>query len=241
MANTENGAVKPLPPYMSYGVLTKSIETLKERTVPSGAMDRRVLNEFSGADYGSLISGLRFLGLIDEQRKATSKYRELVAAWGAPKFKELLHETLLEKYKPVISGLNLQAGTAAELEKAFKDYGVSPGQMLTKSIRFFLKAMGEAGEKLSPHMTAPKLRILKPARKSMSSSGAMAGAPIQEQTTEKTQEIPQGFERLPLPGMPNSYIQYPSNLTEIHCQLFEAMVGMLRTYVKGRNGSKETP
>lgn len=223
------------PPYMSFGVFKSTIEALAETIVPSGPLDRRVLKDLSGADYGALISGLRFLGLVDEQRKATQAYRELVELLkDGPKFKERLLEILAEKYSPVIGKLNLKHGTAAELEKAFKDYGVAQGQMLTKSIRFFLKAFVEAGVTPSPYMTAPKPRVTRTANGA--SEKNQRKVPIPREDSE--QGIPRGYERLPLPGVPNSFIQYPADLTEAHCQILEAMVGVLKTSLKARTGAK---
>src|SRR6267378_454028 len=221
-------------PYMSYGVFNKSIETLTETVVPTGPLDRRVLSEFSGADFGALISGLRFLGLVDEERKATAKYRELVeSSKDKAKFKECLLSILVDKYAPIIGKLNLKHGTAAELEKAFRDYGVASAQMLTKTVRFFLKAITEAGVTPSPHMTAPKPRTPSTTpRKNGAGKTHVGGKPRgQDSPSDAMDELPSGFERLPLPGMPNSFIQYPTNLTEAHCQILEGMVGVLRTSV----------
>src|SRR5262249_27343790 len=106
-----NGSKTQPAPYMSYGVFAKSVETFANTTVPSGAIDRRVLHEFSGADYGALISGLRFLGLVDDDRKATENYRQLVNLWNEqPKFKARLRELLGEKYKPIVGDFNLTHG-----------------------------------------------------------------------------------------------------------------------------------
>jgi hypothetical protein len=230
------------PPYVSYGIFTKSIETFTNTTVPTGPIDRRVLNEFSGADYGALISTLRFLGLVDDDRKATNEYRELVKfSTDSSKFKEYLRQILGVKYKPIIGTLNLTHGTSAELEKAFKDYGVPVGQMLTRTVRFFLKAAGEAGYQLSPYMTARKPRT--PSTTTRKNVSGKARQNIKQRDKEEhhdeEQIIPEGFERLPLPGIPNSFIQYPAGLTEAHCQVLEAMIGVLRTSVKVRTGGKE--
>lgn len=233
---------KPAP-YMGYNIFTKSIETFADTIVPSGAIDRRILSELSGGDYSALISGLKFFDLVDEQRKPTAKYRELVGLWKDPaKFKERLHKILVEGYAPIIGNLNLKHGTAAELEKAFKDYGVAVGQMLTKSIRFFTKAMSEAGVVLSPYMTARKPRSPNTTSKKNGPTKAKVNQARDEEYLGDIPNkipVPSGFERLSLPGMPNSFIQYPANLTEAHCQILEAMVGLLRTSVKARTGGKE--
>ena len=236
---TKQNTEKLAAPYMSYGVFTKSLETFTNTTVPSGAIDRRVLHEYSGADYGALISGLRFLGLVDDKRKATDTYRELVKLWSEPaKFKERLRLLLGDKYKPILGTLNLTHGTSAELENAFKDYGVATGQMLTKTVRFFLKAAAEAGYTISPFLTAPKPRVKNAATRKTNTRQKTKNEERNPPDSTVDVILPQGFERLPLPGMPNSFIQYPTNLTEAHCQILEAMVGVLRTSVKARTGGK---
>src|SRR5260221_5808055 len=222
-------------PYMGYNVLTKSIETFADTIVPSGPIDRRILSELSGGDFSALISGLKFFGLVDDERKPTAKYRELVALWkDQAKFKERLQKILLESYEPIIGNLNLKHGTAGELEKAFKDYGVAAGQMLMKSNRFFTKAMSEAGIALSPYMTARKPRSPNTLPRNPKPKPALRDEIPDVQPRDPP--VPSGFERLPLPGMPNSFIQYPTNLTETHCQILEAMVGVLRTSIKARTG-----
>jgi hypothetical protein len=142
---------------MSFGVFTSTIETFANSTVPTGPLDRRVLDGLSGADYGSLISGLRFLGLVDDDRRATEAYRKLVAAYksGPSNYHSELIE-LTGRYDSIIGNVDVEHGTASELEKAFRDAGVSSGQMLTKTIRFYVKYLQEVGVSVSPHITKPK-------------------------------------------------------------------------------------
>ena len=226
------------PPYVSYGVFRSTIEQLADSTVPTGPLDRRVLDGMSGADYGALISGLRFLGFVDDDRKATPEYRSLVqASQDAQRFNAQLLETLTDKYKPIVGKMDLQHGTITELEAAFKNYGVSQGQMLTKTVRFFVKALQACGVSVSPHITKPKPktpRILasKNGDKSRANPASSSPASVQHPPTPT---LPKGFERLPIPGLADAFIQYPANLTEAHCQLFDAMIGVLRTYVKARS------
>lgn len=143
------------PPYMSHGVFTGTLGRLAESVVPSGPLDRHVLDGMSGADYGSLISGFKFLGLVDTDRRATAELRKLVQAYksGPEAFRDEMTRLLGDKYQPIIGDVDLDHGTLSELEKAFREAGVSQGQMLTKSIRFFVKSMQEAGMTLSPHIT----------------------------------------------------------------------------------------
>jgi hypothetical protein len=230
-----NDQSKTYPPYMSYGVFKSAIDTLAESTVPTGPLDRRVLDNLSGADHGALISGLRFLSYVDDERRATESYRKLVSsAKDQVKFKELLAEALV-KYDSIVGDLDIEFGTAAELEKAFRDYGVPPGQMLTKTIRFYIKALQEIGVKVSPHITKPKPRAPRNGTKKIE-RGTPRGTPAQSNTEHA---VPKGFDRMPVPGLPDAFIQFPLNLTEAHCDLFDSVAKLLRTFAKGRSGGKE--
>ncbi len=232
-----------VPPYVSWGVFINTIHILAETTVPTGPLDRRVLHGLSGADHGALMSALRYLGLADSSRRATAAYRDLVAAVAAKDgegFSEKMLNLLDAAYAPVIAKLDLEHGTISELEKAFKDEGVAQGQMLTKTIRFFMKAYGEGGGfTLSPHITKPSPK----ARPAASKNGAekarsratKSAAPHAPPQGEKhADELPKGFDRLPIPGMANAFIQYPVDLAEAQCSLFEGAIALLRLYVKGR-------
>ena len=50
---------------------------------------------------------------------------------------------------------------------------------------------------------------------------------------------PEGFEQMPVPGVERAFIQYPKDLTEADCAMFEAVVVVLRAYAKSRSGRKE--
>jgi len=232
---------------MSYGVFTSTVETLAQSTVPTGPLDRRVLDGLSGADYGSLISGMRFLGLSDDGRRATEKYRELVQAWrqGQEQYKSALLEQVYARYESVVGSVDVEHGTISELEKAFKDAGVPAGQMLTKTVRFYVKALIDCGVPVSPHITKPKRASSATTKKNGGEKprprGKRGGASDTPDDPSKNRQdvLPAGVERLPIPGVAGAFIQYPTTITETDCALFEAMVGVLRTYAKGRAGRKE--
>lgn len=244
MANEQESLV---PPYVGWGVFKGTIDTLADITVPSGPLDRRVLNGLSGANHGALISALRFLGLVDTQRHATDEFRVLIKDSKNPdKFRERLMALLDEKYKNILERVDIEAGTITQLEKAFKEDGVTQGQMLTKTIRFFVKAYSEAGFTMSPHITraSPKAR---PAAKVNGAEKARKRGPKPlREGGEENQNLeaatPSGFSRLPIPGIENAFIQYPNNLSEQQCAVIEASVGLLRVYVKYiRSGEVSVP
>jgi hypothetical protein len=229
-------------PYVSFGVFKSTIDALAEVSVPTGPIDRRVLDGLSGADYGALISGLRFLGLVDNDRKAAPTYRALVeASKDAAKFKVALLDIITSAYKPVTGTLDLKSGTAAQVEKAFRDYGTPPGQMMSKAIRFYIKALTECGVPVSPHITKAKRA---PAQNKNGALKARIRKPKSQDQSDgivkhDTGSTPTGFERLPIPGLKDAYIQYPADITEANFALFEAMIGVLGTYVKNRAGKEK--
>ena len=231
-----------VPPYVGLGVFNGVVETLAETTIPSGPIDRRVLDKLSGADYGAFMSAARFLGLATDHRVATEKFYKLVEAWkkGTDDYKSTFLEMLFEAYDPLLEGVDHTQGTAAQVEKAFKDAGVSQGQMLTKTIRFWVKAIQYAGGSVSPHIlkgaARPKNGEGKPRKKKVpdaSGTGTPGG------TTTKADTAPSGMERMPIPGITGAYIQYPTNLTVANCELFAAMVAALKAYAQTRSGGKE--
>jgi len=230
---------------MSYGVFKTTIDTLAQSTVPTGPLDRRVLDYLSGADYGALMSGLRFLGLVDDSKKATKAYRELVQAAkdGGENFQTALSDIVFAAYLPITGNLDLDHGTISQLEKAFKDAGVAQGQMLTKTIRFYLKAITDCGVTISPYITKAKAQRTATAKKNGNEkrSRLKKKAKADDHSDNVRESIPSGFERLPLPGMPDAFIQYPVDVTDAQCSLFEALIGVLRTHAKARTTRKEKP
>jgi hypothetical protein len=241
MANDQTNLI---PPYVGWGVFKSTIDTLAESVVPTGPLDRRVLNQMSGADHGALISALRFLGLADANKIATPTYKELVRSSKDPTaFKTELKRLIDSKYGPIIGNVNLQHGTISELERAFKDFGVTQGQMLTKTIRFLLKALAECGVELSPHITKPSPKAPRSnANKGAGDKGRAKGAKVNAPAPDEgnTDTTPEGFDRLPIPGIPNAFIQYPIDLSEKQCTLLDGAVAFLRVYVTGKIGKGGT-
>ncbi len=227
---------KPQPPYMSYGVFKSTIQILAKATVPSGPLDRRVLDGMSGADHGALMSGLKFLGFVDDERRATNVYRQLVEAWNDPAaFKGRLLEVISDKYSPVIGKIDIATGTITDLEKAFKGYGVPSGQMVTKTIRFYLKVLAECGVTVSPYLLKAKPRVPRAA----TNKADKTRQPGSAQYAPREVMTPKGFDRMPVPGLPNAFIQFPLDLTLEQVDLFGAVVNVLRTFAKGKSGKGE--
>jgi hypothetical protein len=187
------------------------------------------------------MSALRFLGLADSENRATDHYSELIedlkSPQGTERFRDKFMALLAIKYHPILERIDLERGTISELERAFRDeMDVAPGQMMTKTIRFFVKAYTDGGgfNIMSPHITKPKPKKRTATKSTVSSKTAKSNVP--QNPGIKGGEIvrdvvPSGFARLPIPGMEGAFIQYPKDLTEQQCTVLDGAVQMLRVYV----------
>lgn len=238
---------KEVAPYGTYGTLKSTIERFKESTVPT-KLNRHVLHDVSGGAFSALISALRFFGLIDENQGVKDEFREVVEAArkGQTDYQDKMTQVVCDAYDPIVGAqFDLQAGTLPDLEKKFRDAGVPQGQMLTKAIRFYLKALEDAGVKVSEHITKKRPRSKKakdpkaPKKpKSGGGGGGGGGGSTFETLPPNRDVVPQDFDRLPIPGISGAFIQYPTNLTEANCDLFDAMLLGLRTFAKSRAGTE---
>ena len=127
-------------------------------------------------------------------------------------------------------GVDIDRGS---LEKAFRDAGVPPGQMLIKTVRFYIKIMLDGGKSVSPHITKAR----RPTQHKANGRGPKTTVPTitKDETPPKDsdeQEVPTGYQHLEVPMVPGAYIQYPTSLTEAQCTIFESVVGLLRTAAK---------
>jgi hypothetical protein len=148
---------KRYPPIPSFQTVTGFIETLNSTTVPP-VIDSSLLPKMSGTNRSWLMSGMRYLGLIDASGVVQKKLRNLVTAWGTPKWKDSLQEELLPAYQEVTNDLDLDSGTQAQLYEAFRTRGNVDGQMLEKAVRFYLALLTECGLAYSPHFKSRTIR-----------------------------------------------------------------------------------
>jgi len=232
----------PQPPYMSASLFKSTIEAFADSVVPP-VLDRHVLSNLSGADYSALISGLRFLRLVEAGGNSVKpEFSQLVTALknGDAAYRAALLPIIEDAYENVVVGVDMQRGSLPQLEKAFKDAGVQHGQMMTKTVRFYIKTLQDCGMTLSPHMTkARRPNAPKNAGKTLRLKKVKEEDDKNPQQNPPPDTPPEAFERLPIPGLAGAFIQYPNTLTESNCDLFDAMVGVLRTYAKGRMAGKE--
>lgn len=203
-------------------------------------VDRSILRKMSGANQTATLATLRFMRLIknDTDGTATPQLASLVQAKrkGEAEWREALRAVVTLAYAPIVGTVKVDATTPEKLNEAFRAAGVKAGEMLEKSVRFYLKIVQEAGGTVSPLLTARKPRGPRTKAKA-----APADKPGEKGKADEFRHDPppppiaggppSGYERLPIPGRPGAYIQYPVDITERDCALFTAQIETLKVFL----------
>lgn len=233
---------KATPAYIAYDTLAGLVDKLVQNTVPT-KIDRGVLGNYSGGVQAQIKPALRFLGLIEEDDRSTDALKALVKARavGEEAWKKELRDTLSRAYGAIVEGVSLTNGTARELDEAFQKAGVPQGDMLKKTTRFYVRALVAAGVNVSPYIRSGRGSGSngKPAKSRTPRKRRVDGAvatkpadPIPHTPPPPAGDVPpSGFERLAIPGRDKAFIQYPLDLTEADCLLFEAQLQTLRVFL----------
>lgn len=156
---------KPLKttPYIPFRTFTGFIEKLHQTAVPP-TIDHSLLETMSGSMRGQLLSSLRFLNLLDSENTVLEPLKKLVASYKIDTWSNTLSDIIFNAYLEVIGNVNLDSGTARQLHDAFRLRGNVDGQMLEKSVRFYLGALETCGVTFSPHFKGKKPRKTGPRR-----------------------------------------------------------------------------
>jgi hypothetical protein len=148
---------RPIAAYIPFKTFGAFIDKLHGTAVPPN-IDSSVLRHMSGSMRSQLMSALRFLGLIDANGNTTESLRALVKAYKTDKWRDVLQHILYEAYDEVVGNVDLDTGTGANLDEAFRSRGSVDGQMLDKAVRFYLAALREVGQAFSPHFASRKVK-----------------------------------------------------------------------------------
>ena len=239
-------------PYGTYGMLKGTVERFVDVVVPT-SLNRHVLDvrTVSGGDYSALISGLRFLGLINEDRTVRPEFHALVKAkkQSESAYQAALIEIVTKAYAPVIGDFDLDAGTLPDLEKKFRDASGYQGQMLTKAIRFYVKALEDCGVKISEHVTKPRPRTTSKNKGTKTQKKATKGGVASDDKSKEFNGhgpppppvVPSGFQRIAIPSDPNAFVQFPMAITERDCDQFEGIMDMLRRFAGVKRTEDKKP
>jgi len=142
------------PPYCSFVTFSNFVESLRKTSIPA-CVDKSVLGNYSGSSQAALMSGLRWLNLIEADGTPTRELESLVAA-DEEQFSDSLRALLESRYSFLRDGsLQLEKATSRQVENKFREYGIS-GSTVVKSVAFFLQAARVANIPIGPHVKAPK-------------------------------------------------------------------------------------
>jgi hypothetical protein len=143
-------------PYLSFKTLKNFFTNLNETSIPS-RIDKSLpfLKTQSGATQSSVLASLRFFDLIDDYGIPQPSLKSLVeASRDEEKFKAEWAKVVNKSYAPLLAGLDLLSGTAAQLYEALKElYGYN-GETLRKAHSFLLSALDAAGIEVGSHLRA---------------------------------------------------------------------------------------
>ena len=142
-------------PYIPFKTFIGFIDKLHSTVVPS-IIDSSMLDTMSGSMKGQLLSSLRFLNLVDINNAVNESLKNLIKAYKTDGWEVALKGILFEAYHEITDKINLETGTAQQLNDSFKKLGNIDGQMLDKAIRFYLTGLESSGTKYSPFFKAKK-------------------------------------------------------------------------------------
>lgn len=128
------------------------MQSLRTHGLPE-KVDRTAWASRSGGEQGQLLSGFKFLGLIDSGANTQPVLRQLVAATeNSHQEKEILSTVLRQGYAKVFE-LDLTTATIGQIQENIGYYGPT-GETRKRAARFFLKAAHHCGIGLSSRLTA---------------------------------------------------------------------------------------
>lgn len=229
--------MRETPAYVSYTTFRNFIEELSEGPIPP-RIDSSVMRTKSGSVQSQIRVAFRFLGLTDDDDHVTDRLRELVAAYGTDEWNDVWRERIEDAYAPIIGSVPMQNGTGDQLAEKFREIGGVSGSSLAKAVRFFLRAMDDAGMEYSDNFSPPKTRTRKrkkerrskkskkTKRQEVKDKGAKpnGGSPFEDAPDNYT---PISF---PLPGRPHPVtVHIPEDLSEIE---WEMMDNYIRSFIE---------
>jgi hypothetical protein len=140
---------KLAPAYIPWRTFINFINTLRDLGLPS-QINRSLMNNHSYSTQAQLLAAMRSLGLINTEGTPEPILARFVES-GEDKQAEIIGEILKDRYAFVFMTLDLSRATMEELEKRFKEAGLTGGTV-GRAVAFFLGAADAASIQLSPHI-----------------------------------------------------------------------------------------
>ena len=216
-AQAQAQAHGPIPIYVSYLTFGNFLDWLKEMKVVPSQIDRSLWStKFSGSNGAQLMSGLRFLGLLDDESPTTG-LEPLAMADDATR-KDLLRAVLEQAYGEDLIK-DLPRMTPGLLDKKLDELGTT-NPTHRKAVSFLINASKAVGLTV-PAQIAKKARNKPPSSRGSSNGGASKEKPPAPSPSGKPDSSNDGsgpettlnlpvasrsllvlglFQRLPIPG-----------------------------------------
>lgn len=222
------------PVYVSWGAFVSFINKLRDAGVPH-RIDRSLMGNQSGSLISALITGLKVLGLVDDNQRPTETMKKLVTA--SDEERKPIYKALFEQSYSFIHSdpeFHLATATTAQLSQKFREQGMS-GSTVTKGIAFFLALAKIAEVTVSPHVKAPpaprtngkKAAKAPPKRDAEADANEPADEDLEDEDVER-------FE-IPIPGKPSVRVIVPKDLDGDDWEMLQSMITV---YIKRWKGFK---
>ncbi len=158
-AKAETKGTGRMPPYIPLSTLLTFIEELKANGIPP-QIDNSVLKRFSGSVRTQLLSALKFLGLLSEDKKPAGLLPALVETYGDDaEFKKTL-ATVINSQFSFLGHMDLKTATPTMFADAFRNTFGGQDAVLAKCRTFYLQAAKyvgiELGQRLTVGTSAPR-------------------------------------------------------------------------------------
>jgi hypothetical protein len=139
-----------VPPYIPYKTFRTFIDDVRQHGIPL-RLDSSSLSRISGSTRNQLISGLRFLGLVNENNELSPELETLKEAETPEEWKPRLASLLREAYAEIMEH-DLTRISPGHLVEEFKKQYNAKDEVNRKCVTFFLHAAKDAGIELSPRV-----------------------------------------------------------------------------------------
>lgn len=234
MKQTDSSKVSP--PYIAYETLKTYLRTLKESAVPNRIEASMMPPAMSGFGKAGVASALKFFSLIDSNSKTTSNLKEIVGACDTDKWADAVKKILIPAYADIIGDLKLESAIRKELDEKFGD---ATAAMKSRFIRFYLPMMQDAGEKISPYLTARQNKPRKSGPRKTTKKKKRIIKHDDESSEEVGQRIPKDMfkQLIPIGDKDNSFICVPRSITTEQCKLVQAAVNVIEAMAKQNEAS----
>lgn len=212
------------------------IERLHSTAVPP-MIDGSLLHTMSGSMKSQLLSSLRFLNLIDLQNNVQESMHDLIKSYKSDTWSSSLKEVVAIAYSDAIVNVNIDSGTALQLDDAFKKNYSIDGQVLEKAVRFYLAALDECGIKYSPHFKVRRVRKsaikkkVKPKKKNQEENNL---DDFDDNNLDNNQAERAKF-RIPIPGKGDCIIALPTDLEQGDWDMVKIMLDAYVTRITNSN------